>query len=620
MAQDQDPVDLLVVGAGLHGLTMAKTYLQVHPSAKLVIVDEASSLGGTWARERLYPGLKTNNVFGSYELSDYPMVPERYGVEGKGTGHIPGEVVHAYLCDVAGHFRLTERVRLGTRVVDAMIEKEVWEVKTESRSAGSQRVEKIYAKKLVIATGLTSTPYIPHIPGSRAFGGLILHSKQLREQAQALAQCKRVVVVGGNKSAWDVCYTAAKAGAQVDMVIRPSGGGPSYLWPRQFSLGPFKISLAKLSLIRLFTLFDPAPAPYPLTPSPSRPSWVKRFLHRARLGQWITHLFWSYLDYIIRKMNGYNSHPDLKKLEPWTTPFWMGNSLSIHNYETSWFDLVRAGRIRVHIAELEELSEGRVHLGNGDVLGADALVLCTGWRCDIPVQLQADAGEQPELEEDDSVLTKEALETIHEDVPYLRTLPRRTPNAPTYHEHSVSREKENESAFPLLCRDILPVQRQFIERRNLAFIGMSVSIHAVLVAQAQALWITALFSDRIAHLHLPLDHDNDIKKSNLDTDMYTAVRSMAIRDRVYGEVRRPRETGGLGGQHQDLVFDSLPYVDGLLGDLGVETRRNGSGLRGWWREWTEAYRPADYEGVVGEWMALQGIGEDEEEQDGLEEL
>lgn len=89
---------------------MAKTYLQVHPKGKLVVVDQAKSIGGSWAKERLYPGLKTNNVFGSYEFSDFPMIPENYGM--KSAGHIPGEVVHAYFCDVAAHYGIDSRLRL----------------------------------------------------------------------------------------------------------------------------------------------------------------------------------------------------------------------------------------------------------------------------------------------------------------------------------------------------------------------------------------------------------------------------------------------------------------------------------------------------------------------------
>ncbi len=584
-------VDLLIIGAGtihnippihsstnhagLHGLITAKTYLEIHPAATLLVVDEARSVGGTWAAERLYPGLKTNNVFGSYELSNFPMVAGKYGVDGR--GHIPGHVVHAYLCDVAEHFGITPCLRLGTKVVSAVLNDQgVWEVRVESANDPGI-IDHVLARRLVVATGLTSKPHIPEIPGSETFGRLVVHSKQLKEQAQPLADSKRVIVVGGNKSAWDVCYTAVQSGSQVDMIIRPSGGGPSYLWPRSFSLGPFKTSLAKLSTTRFFTLFDPAPF-Y----RRGQFSWMKCVLHRTVLGQRICQYFWTYLDSVIRRLNGYSTHPELKKLEPWTTPFWMGNSLSVHNYETSWFDLVRDGKIRVHITDIARLSPGKVHLADGEILDADALVLCTGWATDIPVQL--DMQETNNLNDG-----KEAVRTVYQSVPYLAALPRRTANTPISGQVSSSKLK----ACPLLYRDMIPVQKSFIKQRNLAFIGLSVSIHAVLIAQVQALWIAAFFEDRID----PRNPDNSSLKN---------VKNCAVLDKTYGEIRRPRETGGLAGRHADLVFDSLPYVDELLGDLGLSANRK----RNWWRELTEAYSPGDYKGLVQEWVRL-GVQVDE---------
>ncbi|KAL3456974.1 hypothetical protein BJX64DRAFT_296257 [Aspergillus heterothallicus] len=569
------PVDLLIVGAGLHGLIMAKTYLEVHPSATLLVVDEAQSVGGTWARERIYPGLKTNNLFGSYELSDFPMDAKRYGVDG--TGHIPGHVVHAYLCDVADHFGITPHLMLNTKVAETRVVNDgSWEAFLQSGASSDRSIYTVRATKLVFATGLTSKPHIPHIPGSEDFQRSIIHSKQLKAQAGQLADSKTVVVVGGNKSAWDVCYTAARAGSQVHMVIRPSGGGPSYLWPRRFSLGPFEVSLAKLSTIRLFTLFDPSPfgaGPF---------SWVRNFLHRTFIGQRISQWFWTYLDKEIRRLNGFHTHPELCKLEPWTTPFWMGNSLSIHNYETCWFDLVREGRINIHIADLESLSPARVHLSDGAIIETDALVLCTGWTADVPAHFASDGVDEAE--------EKASKKTIYEDISYFSHLSRRTSNAPVCQDSFISPKSSKDTTFPLLYRDILPVEERYLQSRSLAFIGMSVSIHAVLVAQAQALWITAFFSDEL----------DNCRAGQMDRER---LRSRAILDRVYGQVRRPRETGGLAGRHADLVFDSLSYVDGLFSDLAVPCARK----KNWWRELTDPYCLVDYCGLVQEWMRLRGI-------------
>src|SRR5882757_3058311 len=96
---------------------MAKTYSEVCPDSSMLMVDAATSIGGTWAKERLYPGLKTNNLFGSYEFGDFPMTPERFGL--KPLQHIPGMVVHEYLCQFAEKFNIVSHMRLQMNVDSA---------------------------------------------------------------------------------------------------------------------------------------------------------------------------------------------------------------------------------------------------------------------------------------------------------------------------------------------------------------------------------------------------------------------------------------------------------------------------------------------------------------------
>jgi hypothetical protein len=563
---------------------MAKTYLQIHPNGNLLVVDRAKSIGGSWAKERLYAGLKTNNIFGSYEFGDFPMIPERYAATPD--GHIPGEIVHAYFCDVAAHYGIDSRLRLETKVQSAALREDgLWSIKMVSIKELEESGTTIVAAKLVIATGLTSEPYIPVFPGQENFGALILHSKELRKQADNLASRKNVVVLGGNKSAWDVCYSAARSGSRVHMVIRPSGGGPSYVWPKSFSWGPFNLSLALMSATRLFIAFDPTPygKKGPL-------AFLMYFLHRTVFGQKLCQFFWNQLDSHIKKLNGYNTHTELQKLEPWTTPFWMGNSLSIHNYDTNWFDLVREGRLSIHIADLTSLSKNRVHLSTGGTLEADALVCCTGWKADPTVHIDLpcltnESGSREKLAE-----TLAVEREVNRDIFYLPKLPRRTTNAPK------TCGLNSQQNFPLyqlqpsfphqLYRMVIPSGRVCLEKKNLAFIGLHSSVHAVVVAQAQALWIAAFFQDKVKHL------------SPEEIDL-VAVEHSSMLDSVYGKLRRPRETGGAAGRHPDLVFDSLPYADTLLKDLGLIAKRKSN----WWKEIFEIYRPRDYRHIIEEWRA-----------------
>ena len=134
---------VLVIGAGIHGLVAAKTYLQCSPTTSLLIIDRQPSLGGVWAREKLYPGLKTNNQLGTLEFSDFPM-HARFGVE---TGkHIPGESLNQYIREYAETWDLLKITKFGVHVetCEKVILRDgnaegVWRVKV--RSEGGERYD-----------------------------------------------------------------------------------------------------------------------------------------------------------------------------------------------------------------------------------------------------------------------------------------------------------------------------------------------------------------------------------------------------------------------------------------------------------------------------------------------
>ncbi|KAB5511243.1 hypothetical protein GE09DRAFT_982262, partial [Coniochaeta sp. 2T2.1] len=80
----------------------------------------------------------------------------------------------------------------------------------------------------------------------------LFYAKELPIRAQELFQKREIVVIRGNKSAWDVIYIAAQRGTRIRMVIRLSGGGPYYIWPKRFDWGPFKsLSLAIFISVRV---------------------------------------------------------------------------------------------------------------------------------------------------------------------------------------------------------------------------------------------------------------------------------------------------------------------------------------------------------------------------------
>lgn len=89
--------------------------------SSLLIIDAARSLGGTWARERLYPNLLSQNSYGLYEYSDLPLKDalwdsEYFEGEDPAGQFIPGWKIHCYLQVWCEKWALLEKMRFGWRV------------------------------------------------------------------------------------------------------------------------------------------------------------------------------------------------------------------------------------------------------------------------------------------------------------------------------------------------------------------------------------------------------------------------------------------------------------------------------------------------------------------------
>lgn len=201
---------------------VAKVYLEIHPFANVTLIDSAASIGGVWAAERLYPGLKSNNMYGTYEYPDFPMDEKTFGV--KPGQFIPGTVVHEYLKAFAQKFGITDKIRFETKVEAAeKQEGEGWLLWLNNKQGSSR----LLAEKLVVASGNTSDPFMPAIDGADIFEAPLFHVKELQKQIGTIRDAKEVVILGGTKSAWDAAYAfaVAEGNAQVHMVIRETGHG-----------------------------------------------------------------------------------------------------------------------------------------------------------------------------------------------------------------------------------------------------------------------------------------------------------------------------------------------------------------------------------------------------------
>lgn len=206
-----------LAATGVFGLAVAKTFHQLNPERSFAVLDNGSTLGGVWARDRLYPGLKTNNMLGTFEYPDFPMHGETFGL--KTSDHMSGEVMYKYLTSYAEKFGIINRIRFQCAVLTAEHQDGVeggWILTIQNGDTQYQ----VFARKLVMAAGLTSEPFLPRIEGQEQFGVPIFHIKDFMKYADTLDSAKTVTVFGGTKSAWDVVYAYGSKGVKVDWVIR----------------------------------------------------------------------------------------------------------------------------------------------------------------------------------------------------------------------------------------------------------------------------------------------------------------------------------------------------------------------------------------------------------------
>ncbi|KAK3306696.1 uncharacterized protein B0T15DRAFT_150226 [Chaetomium strumarium] len=598
--------------AGFFGLAVAKTFHQLNPDKTLAILDAGSTLGGVWAKERLYPGLRTNNMLGTFEYPDFPMDSDTFGV--KPGEHMSGEVMYAYLTKYAEKFGILDKIRCHCAILTAEHlggADASWMLSVRN----GDKEQAIFARKLVVATGLTSEPFLPHIEGQEEFGVPLFHSRDFVKYADTLDSAKSVTVFGGTKSGWDVAYAYATRGIKVNWVIRESGHGPAWMAPPYVT--PLKKWLEKLVHTRILTWFSPC-----IWGDADGYAGIRRFYHGSAIGRVITNTFWSILGGDVITLNKYDSHPELKKLKPWSQPMFTASSFSILNYPNNFFDLVRNGSIKVHIADITGLSARTVHLSDGTQLATDAFCCVTGWKHVPPVKFLPEGIDKelglPHAPSETDFFTPEAVKNADEEIlsrfPRLKDQPVQNKKMRDLLDtKSLTTTDAINPSTPLtpwtLYRFMVPPSARFLTRsRDIAFAGILLNFSTAIVAHAQAIWINAFFADELPASVLPPLSHNGSPETQKNTKSVQEIRRETLLHARFGKWRYP---AGHGAQFPDFVFDAVPYIDLLVGDLGLKVHRKG----GWLAEMTEPYGPEDYRDLVGEFAesvrASAGSGRDD---------
>jgi hypothetical protein len=344
---------------------------------------------------------------------------------------------------------------------------------------------------------------------------------------------------------------------------------------------------------------------------------TRRFYHGSAIGRAITNAFWSILGNDVLTLNKYDAHPETKKLKPWSEAMFTASSFSILNYPTDIFDFVRNGTVKVHIADITHLSPKTVHLSDSTALETDAMICATGWKHLPPLKFLPEGIDKdlgiPHTPGEEPLFTPDMVERADKEIlarfPRLKKQPVQNKNLkPLLESDGVStREKINPST-PLtpytLYRFMVPPTASLLAQRDIAFAGVLMNFSVPLMAHAQALWINAYFDGKLSPWVMPPSLSDSTTDGDLEgkgkVKTMEELRYETVLHSRFGKWRYP---AGYGTRYPDFVFDAVPYVDLLVGDLGLPIYRK----KGWVAEATEPYGPEDYRGLVEEWRGKNGM-------------
>lgn len=211
-ANNQNILDVLIIGAGLGGLGTAAQLIEGGQS-NIAVLEAADSAGGVW-RQHQYPNVACDTPIDLYAYSFFPG--NKWS-----TNFAPGNEILDYLRELSDHYNVTQKTEFNTRVTETEWDEDAarWHVKSEDGRSWSSRY-------LIWSGGLFSQPTIPKIKGLEKFQGESIHTAYWHDDIDLRG--KRVAVVGGGATSIQVVPYAAEHAEKLLVFVRT----PSYVMPR----------------------------------------------------------------------------------------------------------------------------------------------------------------------------------------------------------------------------------------------------------------------------------------------------------------------------------------------------------------------------------------------------
>jgi cation diffusion facilitator CzcD-associated flavoprotein CzcO len=331
-----------VLGAGVAGLQVAEQLQLV--GIRCTLFEKADDVGGVWRSNYVDFGLQVPKEL--YEFPRYPF-PARYGSFPR------GPEVQSYIKSFARDKGIYELIRFNTTVIGMTLPegRRGWKVRFETHGQAEQEEEFDF---VIVATGMYGAPYIPEYPDADQFQGEMMHAESFSQKE--IAAGKKVIVVGGGKSAIDCAVAASETAESSTLLFR------EVHWPvprHLCNLVPFKYGT--------YSRFGHAtlPAYYDVTPAEGCMHGVFTPL------KW---LWWRTVEIMFRCQ--FNLSGDFVPESRIDRDLFNGGQILSYEFR----DHLRAGKVNAMKGSIDRLTKTGVVLKDGTEMQADVIVFGTGFK------------------------------------------------------------------------------------------------------------------------------------------------------------------------------------------------------------------------------------------------
>ena len=210
-------VDVLIVGAGLSGISAAVHLQREHPNYTFHITESRASIGGTWDLFK-YPGIRSDSDMHTLGFDFKPWIAKKSIADGPS--------IKAYIEETVQEYGLGAKITLNQKVISAAWDSAsaLWSVQLQT----GDHTQEIQCRFLQLCCGYYNydSAYKPEYPGEARFHGPVIHP-QFWDPEFDYAD-KRIIVIGSGATAVTLVPSLATKAGKVTMLQR----SPTYMVSR----------------------------------------------------------------------------------------------------------------------------------------------------------------------------------------------------------------------------------------------------------------------------------------------------------------------------------------------------------------------------------------------------